>query len=1249
MCLFLLLPGSTAAFSQSDSLALTSGSGVPGGLVSLNLVLTSPAGNEPASVQWTFSYPPSAILAISVTAGQSATNAGKSVSCAGNPGSYTCVLTGINSSVLLNGVVAAVNLTLSATATSTFIGVTNTQGASLSGGSVAATGTGGTISVAVPVLLTGLACSPTTLASGAASTCTVTLNQPAPAGGTSVALANTNAASLATPASVSVVAGNSTATFTATAASLTMPQSATVSATLGASSFSVPMTLQAPVLLTGLACSPTTLASGAASTCTVTLNQTAPGGGSAINLSGNSSLLTTPVSVTVLAGSNSATFIATAGTITTTSTAVITATLNSSSLTFTLNLAAPATLSSLACTPTTVIAGSSTTCTVALSRLVSLDTAVATNSSKQAVLSTPVSVTVPAGSMSATFSATTSAAGWSSLAATLNGTTKKVVITATAGPTVTASAGTPQSTAVNTTFLAALQATVKDGSNNPMSGVTVTFTAPSTGATGTFSGAATATAVTNTSGVAMAPALTANSQAGTYTVTAIAASAAPVTFSLSNTLTTGFLAGTGDSSATTVNLTAEGTTDWVHWGDSSVNRKAGVSAQINAPSVAGQVYNNDPRRASWTDGTPTASSTSNPNGLYLSGVNNGFSFTAPADANMRTLKVHAGGYYSGGTLTAHLSDGSAPDYSDTTAMVNGQYDRNYTLSYRATAPGQTLTVAWKMTSGSTGNVTLDGVALAVPNNITTSGGTPQSTVVSTAFATALQATVKDASSNPMSGVPVTFTAPSTGASATFGGAATATALTNASGVATAPTLTASSQAGSYTVTASVAGVATPASFSLTNTLQALNRKSSFVSSGASISSLSCAPKPIQAGATLTCEARLNSNGISDALHLSLTSSSRNVRLPTSLTTRPKQASVRFQAVVTPTAGQESIQIQVAFGSIPVEETVLVLPSLTPVLTLPGKQLVKVETPLSFTVSATDGAGGPAVLRVAGLPPNASFDPATGGFTWKPNRSQAGNYMVAFTATDQMGVSSSGNVSIEVSSGKPVLQALVNGATQASDPVCSPGAVASVLGKWLTSQDSSWSDPSGGTTELGGTRVAVNGEFTPLLYASKTRVDFLCPNLSPGTPLRVSLQAGDATTAALTTTMQYAAPGIFTWDGSGSGQGAISFTGGTDLVTVRNYRVAGQPGQPGDHLKLRVTGLPAGDSAAQPLVRIGDVYGAVEFVRALPGATGTFEIGVQVPMTLPLGDAVPVLIQLPQPDGSLIGSNVVTAAVEAAQQ
>jgi Bacterial Ig-like domain (group 1) len=419
-------------------------------------------------------------------------------------------------------------------------------------------------------------------------------------------------------------------------------------------------------------------------------------------------------------------------------------------------------------------------------------------------------------------------AGSYTVAATVSGvaTPANFSLTNNVGPaaSIVTAAGTPQVAVISTPFATALQATVKDNGGNLLSGVTVTFTAPASGATGTFSGSPTASAVTNASGLATAPTFTANSQSGGYPVTAAVTGVAnPANFSLTNSGasgTSGSLQGASSILATAVNLTNEGSTDWVHWGDASLNRKTGVVAPLSLSSYTvvgtGGIlnYGDDPRPINWTDGTPTVSGTSNTDGIYINSVGQGFSFTAPADTPLRTLVVHVGGYNSGGTLTAHLSDGSATDYVDVSTSVAGQYDRNYFLTYNAGSAGQTLTVTWTMTSG-TGNVTLSAAALS--GSIVSSAGTPQSATVNTAFATALQVTVKDIAGNPVNGATVTFTTPGSGAGATFGGSATATAVTNASGVATAPTLTANSLAGAYAVTATVPGVGGTANFSLTNT------------------------------------------------------------------------------------------------------------------------------------------------------------------------------------------------------------------------------------------------------------------------------------------------------------------------------------------------------------------------------------------------------------------------------------------------
>ena len=77
-------------------------------------------------------------------------------------------------------------------------------------------------------------------------------------------------------------------------------------------------------------------------------------------------------------------------------------------------------------------------------------------------------------------------------------------------------AGTPQSATVNTAFATALQALVMDTNGVPMSGVTVTFAVPGSGASATLSSPS---ATTNASGIAGVTA-TANTVAGGYSVTA---------------------------------------------------------------------------------------------------------------------------------------------------------------------------------------------------------------------------------------------------------------------------------------------------------------------------------------------------------------------------------------------------------------------------------------------------------------------------------------------------------------------------------------------------------------------------------------------------------------------------------------------------------------------------------------------------------------------------------------------------------
>jgi|GEM_PF-1432890 len=995
--------------------------------------------------------------------------------------------------------------------------------------------------VSLPVL-TSLQCAPTTLGSGAAATCTVTLNQAAPSGGAAVSISD-NSTLLTTPASVTVAAGATSATFSATAGTLTSTQSATITATLGTSTVSTTLTLQAPTLVTGLACSPTTLGSGAAATCTVTLNQAAPSGGAAVSISDNSTLLTTPASVTVAAGATSATFSATAGTLTSTQSATITATLGTSTVSATLSLQAPTLVTGLACSPTTLGSGAAASCTVTLNQAAPSGGAAVSISDNSTLLTTPASVTVAAGATSATFSAT---------AGTLTS-TQSATITATLG-TSTVSATLSLQAPMLVTALACSPTTLGSGAAASCT-VTLNQAAPSGGAVVSISDNSTLlTTPASVTVAAGATSATFSATAGTVTVSGTAV--------LTATL--------GSSTATsTLNLVIPAVLSSLTCSPTGLT--VGASSTCAVTLVSAVPWN---VTVALTDSKTTV-------------------LSAPASATVAPGSVSS-------TFTATAL---ASGWSVLSAVLNGA-----TKSVVITAK------AAKKAAGTAGYTVS---ALSCASGRLTGKSTTRCTVALADAAPAGGAMVQLNANNTAVSLPSTLQVAEGSTSADF----TVQAQ-----------LSDRDQISTIMATAGDQGQTTQVAVD-----------------GVKPISLTCTPQTVPAGGTASCEVRLNSAQIGDSIHLNLTSSSQNLRVPTTLTTRPNQSSLRFQASASPTARQESASIQVAFGSNAVQESVALEPSSAPVLRLPGDQLVKAGTPLAFTITAMDARGIPAPVRASDLPANAAFDPATGSFTWTPDNSQSGSYRITFTTTDSLGASSKGQVGIEVDSGKPVVTGIVNGATQASSLVCSPGAVASLNGKWLTAEDSILSDPTGAATELGGTRVEVNGDPVGMLYASQTRVDFLCPNLPISTQLQVSLKTDAGAAAPVSTIMVDTALGIFTWDGSGHGQAAITYADGTNLATVRNYQAPGQPAQAGDHLVIRVTGIPAGDSAVRPLVRIGDTYAVVEFVRPAAGAAGVSEIGIALPTTPQLGDAVPVRIQLPQANGRPAESNEATIAIEAVQE
>jgi hypothetical protein len=318
--------------------------------------------------------------------------------------------------------------------------------------------------------------------------------------------------------------------------------------------------------------------------------------------------------------------------------------------------------------------------------------------------------------------------------------------------TIAATSGSPQTAQLNTAFSAPLVATVTLG-GLPVSGAFVTFTAPATGASGTFATSAsnTETDTTDATGIATSSAFTANGTIGAVVVTgSVAGVTATTSYSLTNV------------SGPPASITAT----------SGSLQDATISTAFGAPLVA-TVVDSDQNPVTGATVTFTAPAT---------GASGAF---ASSSSNTETDTTDANGQV---TSSAFTADATAGAYTVTAAVTGVATAANFQLT----------------------NVTGALIAIAATS------GAPQSAPVLATFSAPLVVTVVDGNQSPISGAVVTFEVPATGPGGTFAGGVN-TAKTNANGVATSAVFTANGTVGTYTVTATVASGAEPANFVLTNT------------------------------------------------------------------------------------------------------------------------------------------------------------------------------------------------------------------------------------------------------------------------------------------------------------------------------------------------------------------------------------------------------------------------------------------------
>ncbi len=139
----------TQAANSAVTLSLSSASGAKGRQILVNLSVASVAGQQPASLQWKFSYVPADLGFVVAGEGPSAVAAGKSISCGGASGAFTCIAAGINKNPIPDGVLATLLFSVSATTANPAPAITVNRAVAAGPGAVAilAAASGSTVSV----------------------------------------------------------------------------------------------------------------------------------------------------------------------------------------------------------------------------------------------------------------------------------------------------------------------------------------------------------------------------------------------------------------------------------------------------------------------------------------------------------------------------------------------------------------------------------------------------------------------------------------------------------------------------------------------------------------------------------------------------------------------------------------------------------------------------------------------------------------------------------------------------------------------------------------------------------------------------------------------------------------------------------------------------------------------------------------------------------------------------------------------
>lgn len=217
------------------------------------------------------------------------------------------------------------------------------------------------------------------------------------------------------------------------------------------------------------------------------------------------------------------------------------------------------------------------------------------------------------------------------------------------------------------------------------------------------------------------------------------------------------------------------------------------------------------------------------------------------------------------------------------------------------------------------------------------------------------------------------------------------------------------------------------------------------------------------------------------------------------------------------------------------------------------------------------------------------------------------------------------------------QGVVNAAgnSPVGNPI-SPGEFIAIYGSGLANQTMVSTPPYPST--LGGVSVSIGGLPAPVYLVAGTQINCLVPYaLNTAQPANIVVTNNGAVSNTVPVPVSATAPGIFSNDTSGTGDGAVIHLNGT-LVSPAN------PAVKGEVLSVYLTGLgaltnpikdgtspspPAADAVtAQVAVYVNGVTATVAYAGINPSYPGLYQINFTVPATLTVSGELPLAIQTP---------------------